>query len=406
MANYEEIKKQQLAEAEQQQAQYEASRNKNAQDYYGQIEKAIDTALEPTKQGIQQQIDATPRQYRSLFDANAVQQRVNERLLQERMANMGLTDSGLNRSQMTALSAQRGNADNAVRMQQQDAIDKLNQQLAEIMAQASANKQQQSANIFAQAANDVLGNRSNLWQSAASNAASVYNAELEREAAAAQLAAQQAYQAAQLAEQQRQFNEELKYKKAQAESSEKQAENDAKMGLVSLLMSGDNPMSFVDAYRTIFGESPTGYASSGGPLITTSSGTATSSGTTKGVATTPSANAVSTSGVRYSPTGNASQQNAGLAITDPDGTAQTYGKLMKQQVDSGSLSREAAINSIIAYFKKQDPEYTDNALTPVFGTRDTNNRITVALAEAGLRPYANQYYDDANGVWMIPGERF
>lgn len=198
MANYEEIKKQQLSEAERQQAQYEASRNKNAQDYYGQIEKAIDTALEPTKQGIQQQIDATPRQYRSLFDANAVQQRVNERILQERMANMGLTDSGLNRSQMTALSAQRGNADNAVRMQQQDAIDKLNQQLAEIMAQASANKQQQSANIFAQAANDILGNRSSLWQNAASNAASVYNSELEREAAAAQLAAQQAYQAAQL----------------------------------------------------------------------------------------------------------------------------------------------------------------------------------------------------------------
>ena len=318
MANYEEIKKQQLSEAERQQAQYEASRNKNAQDYYGQIEKAIDTALEPTKQGIQQQIDATPRQYRSLFDANAVQQRVNERILQERMANMGLTDSGLNRSQMTALSAQRGNADNAVRMQQQDAIDKLNQQLAEIMAQASANKQQQSANIFAQAANDILGNRSSLWQNAASNAASVYNSELEREAAAAQLA-----------EQQRQFNKELKYKEAQVESSEKQAENDAKMGLVSLLMSGDNPMSFVDAYRTIFGESPTGYASSGGPLITTSSGTATSSENKSKTPMSTSATAVSTSERSVN--------------SDPI----LIGKQLSELVNGGSLTPQEAVNILI-----------------------------------------------------------
>lgn len=192
MANYESIEKQQLDKAQQQQSQYEAERNQLSQDTINQIYQAIDAATNPVKQQYEQQIASVPEQYKNLYSANAVQQAVNRRMLEERMANMGLTDSGLNRTQQTAVALQRGNADNAVRLQEQSAKDALNAALSELLGNAAAQKQQQAAQINAQAASDILGNRTSLYNNAVNAAVQEYNTVLQDELAKQQLAQQQA----------------------------------------------------------------------------------------------------------------------------------------------------------------------------------------------------------------------
>ena len=65
--------------------------------------------------------------YRSIYDENAVRQYIGERRVAENMANMGLTDSGLNRTQQTALQVSRGNADYNTRLQYESAVRSIEQ---------------------------------------------------------------------------------------------------------------------------------------------------------------------------------------------------------------------------------------------------------------------------------------
>ena len=74
------------------------------------MQDAIDKSTASAAKPYQTQIEQLPSQYQKLYDTNAVQELVNRRQVQETMANMGLTDSGLNRTQQTAIAIQRGNA--------------------------------------------------------------------------------------------------------------------------------------------------------------------------------------------------------------------------------------------------------------------------------------------------------
>ena len=131
-------------------------------------------------------MEQLPSQYQSLFDANAVQELVGRRQVQEAMANMGLTDSGLNRTQQTALSVQRGNADASVRLAQQQKTQELQDKISQLVENAAAQKQQQEASIRANTSDWYNTLLSNFYSTAQQQGTSLYNAEQERAAAAAE----------------------------------------------------------------------------------------------------------------------------------------------------------------------------------------------------------------------------
>ena len=79
--------------------------------------------------------DKTRAEYNEIYDTNAVNQYISEQRVAESMANAGLTKSGLNATQMTAIQTSRGNADNRARLQEQAAIDDIELQLSEGIAQ-------------------------------------------------------------------------------------------------------------------------------------------------------------------------------------------------------------------------------------------------------------------------------
>ena len=200
--SYEDIEKEWLKKLQSNQSDYEQNRKQYATDYESKMNSAIDQSAQTVLNNLESEKQSIPAQYKKQYDINAVQELVNRRQLGETMARMGLTDSGLNRTQQTAITLQKGNADASVRAAEQEAARKLQQAIDEAIANREAQKLQNSASIWGQANSDILNNRTSLYNSAMQNATSQYNAALEAEQSAAKLATEQA-QAQAKAEQQK-----------------------------------------------------------------------------------------------------------------------------------------------------------------------------------------------------------
>jgi hypothetical protein len=166
--------------------QLHEQRKKSDDEVIQQINAAIDRATASSTNPYKTQMEQLPSQYQPLFDANAVQELVGRRQVQEAMANMGLTDSGLNRTQQTALSVQRGNADASVRLAQQQKTQELQDKISQLVENAAAQKQQQEASIRANTSDWYNTLLSNFYSTAQQQGTSLYNAEQERAAAAAE----------------------------------------------------------------------------------------------------------------------------------------------------------------------------------------------------------------------------
>lgn len=152
------------------------------EEFIKQVQDAIDQSTASATKPYQTQIEQLQSQYRELYDANAVQELVNRRQVQETMANMGLTDSGLNRTQQTAIALQRGNADAAARLEQQQKTQELQDKIAQIIESGAAQKQQQEAAIRNDSANWYNSLLGDIYNNAVSQGTSQYNAEQERAA--------------------------------------------------------------------------------------------------------------------------------------------------------------------------------------------------------------------------------
>lgn len=94
--------------------------------------KAVGDALKLRKQQAQdtrkiydEQIFEAGRAYEDEYRENAVQKAINERQVAESMANMGLSDSGLNRTQATAVQLSYGNNKAAIDRAKRQAQDSL-----------------------------------------------------------------------------------------------------------------------------------------------------------------------------------------------------------------------------------------------------------------------------------------
>ena len=113
--------------------------------YVADINAIVDKSTDNAVSKVQGEIDKLPASYQSSFDANAIQQKINERQTAERMANLGMTDSGLNRTQQTAINIQRSNADAAIRTQINGVTNSLRQQIADLYASGESQKAENSS---------------------------------------------------------------------------------------------------------------------------------------------------------------------------------------------------------------------------------------------------------------------
>ena len=133
-------------------------------------DKVYDTQKQQTQGTYNRQIQETNNSYEDMYSENAVRKLINEREIAENMANMGLTDSGLNRTQQTAAQLSYANSKNKIDINRQKAVDTLTAALADAVSQIDANK--------LAAAEKIRSSYESGWQSAAQ---STYNKELEEE---------------------------------------------------------------------------------------------------------------------------------------------------------------------------------------------------------------------------------
>ena len=133
-------------------------------------DKVYDTQKQQTQNTYNRQIDETSKSYEDLYDENAVQRLINEQEVAENMANSGLTDSGLNRTQQTAVQLSYANSKNKIDVTRQKAIDTLTASLADAISKIDTDKLSAAENI-----------RSSYDDSWRSSAQSTYATELEEE---------------------------------------------------------------------------------------------------------------------------------------------------------------------------------------------------------------------------------
>ena len=170
-------------------------RTTSADTEWSGILGGITAQYDNARSEIDRQKEAVPQQYRALYDNNALQEAIGRRQLRESMARAGLTDSGLNRTQNTALSLMRGNADMNASLQKQSALDNLSAQLSKMAADFASQKASEQARIYSAAASDNNSLYAQLMGQAGTAATSRYNIDVGAETD--RYRADQAYKAAQ-----------------------------------------------------------------------------------------------------------------------------------------------------------------------------------------------------------------
>lgn len=94
---------------------------------------AANSAYNATKQNTQNEynkvINDTKVAYESDYERNAVQKLINEKTVAEKNANLGLTDSGLNRTQQTAVQLSYANQKGDIDIARQSALNNLTLEL-------------------------------------------------------------------------------------------------------------------------------------------------------------------------------------------------------------------------------------------------------------------------------------
>ena len=161
MANFDSIKKKTDAQA----AEKIAASNKIYDDQYAATEKIYN-----------QQIEDSDASFAKVYDRANVQRIVNERYAKEMAANMGLSNSGYNRTQQTQIMLSYNNAILETDYQKAAAANTIRSQLATRKADIEANKASSALSI--QSSYDQL-------------AQTTYNDQLAAEQSAAQAALKQ-----------------------------------------------------------------------------------------------------------------------------------------------------------------------------------------------------------------------
>lgn len=156
-----------------------AQKAKDAEERKAQINATLDQSAAAQTGVYEQAIADAPLQSRALYDQNALDEAVNRKKIQETLANMGMTDSGLSSSMHTALTVQKSRADNQVRANEYQTVRAYESAIDQILADTEAQKASAAIEIDQGVADYKIERKAQAETNATNTATSLYNAELE-----------------------------------------------------------------------------------------------------------------------------------------------------------------------------------------------------------------------------------
>lgn len=189
---YDEFIKESQARAAAQSAQYAAEANAANARYKESINNMYDSRIQAQEEAAAADTEKTYASYAAQFDANAASELARERRLQEQMANYGLTKSGYNATNRTALAVARSNADAKTRTARGQAVDAIADDLREYKAGAEEARAKALAESDRDTANRITDTEQTWLQNSHGEAMDL----LEREDALAKDERDRAYQSA------------------------------------------------------------------------------------------------------------------------------------------------------------------------------------------------------------------
>lgn len=119
-------------------AQESVAANRQAETDY--INSTYDTLNSDTQAQYDKALTDAKASYDSEYQKNAVQKIINEKKIAETNANLGLTDSGLNRTQQTAAQLSYANQKGKIDLARQNALDNLTLNLNAALAESDAGR--------------------------------------------------------------------------------------------------------------------------------------------------------------------------------------------------------------------------------------------------------------------------
>ena len=168
-------KKKQNEQADADIARYE----KDNEALKDQINATLDASADASAGVYRQEIEQAPLDSRALYDQNAMREAIDRKKIQESLANMGMTDSGLSSSMQTALTVQKSRADNSVRAAEQQRIRAAESAIDQIFANNELQKAQKGIEIDQDTAAYARTRRENANAMANQTATALHNAEVE-----------------------------------------------------------------------------------------------------------------------------------------------------------------------------------------------------------------------------------
>ena len=106
----------------------------------GVVNNAYDTAKVNAQATHDKAVNDTNIEYESQYERNAVQKLINEKQVAEKMANLGLTDGGLNRTQQTAVQLSYANQKGKLDLAKRSALDGLSLNLTSALREIETNR--------------------------------------------------------------------------------------------------------------------------------------------------------------------------------------------------------------------------------------------------------------------------
>lgn len=174
-----ELTKEKLAALNQDTDAAHAVKKATMQDNVKTYNQQVDASVAQQTGIYEDNIRDVERAEKAQLDYNHIDELVARKNLENKMADMGTTDSGLNRSQQTAISVMRGNADSKTRQGAADKVQSLRDAIDQVMItgeqQKTAYQQEQSSALSEWYQDQLLVNK----QNARTAAVEQYNAETE-----------------------------------------------------------------------------------------------------------------------------------------------------------------------------------------------------------------------------------
>ena len=152
------------------------------------INENADATIKQIEEAGNANIRSAEHAYDGVINTANVQKLINERQVAERMANLGMTDSGLNRTQQTAIQLSHSNAVGEAQLARQRSIDALALEVSQKVSQTNMQRNTDLTNIDLTHQQNIYSADETYRANRDSWAAAQYKA--DQEAAAAQAKAQ------------------------------------------------------------------------------------------------------------------------------------------------------------------------------------------------------------------------